>query len=220
MSDQHIRITPSILSADRENLAAEISKIAAVSDLIHLDIMDNKFVPNTTWNFQEAEAIIKASSVGIDAHLMVANVDQIAIDYAVAGAQSVTVHSEATQNISKTLQGIRSHGARAGLAVKPETDIEQYLEFADLIDMFLIMTVEPGFGGQKFMSEMMEKVRRTRKAIGSRPIWLQVDGGVSLETIAIAREAGADTFVAGSAVFNSPEPAQMVEMLRHRASAL
>jgi ribulose-phosphate 3-epimerase len=220
MSDQHIRITPSILSADRENLADEISKIAAVSDLIHLDIMDNKFVPNTTWNFQEAEAIIKASSVGIDAHLMVANVDQIAIDYAVAGAQSVTVHSEATQNISKTLKGIRSHGARAGLAVKPETDIEQYLEFADLVDVFLIMTVEPGFGGQKFMSEMMEKVRRTRKAIGSRPIWLQVDGGVSLETIAIAREAGADTFVAGSAVFNSPEPAQMVEMLRHRASAL
>jgi len=220
MSDQHIRITPSILSADRENLAAEISKIATVSDLIHLDIMDNKFVPNTTWNFQEAEAIIKSSSVGIDAHLMVANVDQIAIDYAVAGAQSVTVHSEATQNISKTLQGIRSHGARAGLAVKPETDIEQYLGFADLVDMFLIMTVEPGFGGQKFMSEMMEKVRRTRKAIGSRPIWLQVDGGVSLDTIAVAREAGADTFVAGSAVFNSPEPAQMVEMLRHRASAL
>jgi ribulose-phosphate 3-epimerase len=220
MSDQHIRITPSILSADRENLDAEISKIAAVSDLIHLDIMDNEFVPNVTWNFQEAEEIIKASSVGIDAHLMVAKVDQIAIDYAVAGAQSVTVHSEATQNISKTLQGIRSHGARAGLAVKPGTDIEQYLEFADLVDMFLIMTVEPGFGGQKFMSEMMEKVRLTRKAIGSRPIWLQVDGGISLETIAIAREAGADTFVAGSAVFNSPEPAQMVEMLRHRAAAL
>jgi ribulose-phosphate 3-epimerase len=220
MSDQHIRITPSILSADRENLAAEISKIAAVSDLIHLDIMDNEFVPNVTWNFQEAEEIIKASSVGIDAHLMVANVDQIAIDYAVAGAHSVTVHSEATQNISKTLQGIRSHGARAGLAVKPGTDIEQYLEYADLVDMFLIMTVEPGFGGQKFISEMMEKVRLTRKAIGSRPIWLQVDGGISLETIAIAREAGADTFVAGSAVFNSPEPAQMVEMLRHRAAAL
>jgi ribulose-phosphate 3-epimerase len=220
MSDQHIRITPSILSADRENLGAEISKIATVSDLIHLDIMDNEFVPNVTWNFQEAEEIIKSSSVGIDAHLMVANVDQIAIDYAVAGAQSVTVHSEATQNISKTLQGIRSHGARAGLAVKPGTDIEQYLEFADLVDMFLIMTVEPGFGGQKFMSEMMEKVRLTRKAIGSRPIWLQVDGGISLETIAIAREAGADTFVAGSAVFNSPEPAQMVEMLRHRAAAL
>ena len=220
MSDQHIRITPSILSADRENLGVEISKIATVSDLIHLDIMDNEFVPNVTWNFQEAEEIIKSSSVGIDAHLMVAKVDQIAIDYAVAGAQSVTVHSEATQNISKTLQGIRSHGARAGLAVKPGTDIEDYLEYADLVDMFLIMTVEPGFGGQKFMSEMMEKVRLTRKAIGSRPIWLQVDGGISLETIAIAREAGADTFVAGSAVFNSPEPAQMVEMLRHRAAAL
>ena len=220
MSDQHIRITPSILSADRENLLAEIAKIAGVSDLIHLDIMDNKFVPNVTWNFQEAEAIIKASEKGIDAHLMVDNVDLIAIDYAVAGAQSVTIHSEATVNISKTLQEIRSHGARSGLAVKPGTSIEDYLEFADLVDMFLIMTVEPGFGGQKFMAEMMEKVRITRKAIGNRPIWLQVDGGISLETIAIAREAGADTFVAGSAVFNSPEPAQMVEMLRHRASAL
>jgi ribulose-phosphate 3-epimerase len=220
MSDQHIRITPSILSADRENLAAEITKIAAVSDLIHLDIMDNEFVPNITWNFQEAEEIIKASAKGIDAHLMVTNVDQIAIDYAVAGAQSVTVHAEATKNISQTLQGIRSHGARAGLAVKPGTDIAEYLDFSDLVDMFLIMTVEPGFGGQKFMPEMMEKVRLTRKAIGNRPIWLQVDGGISLETIAIAREAGADTFVAGSAVFNSPEPAQMVKMLRHRAAAL
>jgi ribulose-phosphate 3-epimerase len=220
MSDQHIRITPSILSADRENLAAEITKIAAVSDLIHLDIMDNEFVPNITWNFQEAEEIIKVSAKGIDAHLMIANVDQIAIDYAVAGAQSVTVHAEATKNISQTLQGIRSHGARAGLAVKPGTDIAEYLDFSDQVDMFLIMTVEPGFGGQKFMPEMMEKVRLTRKAIGNRPIWLQVDGGISLETIAIAREAGADTFVAGSAVFNSPEPAQMVEMLRHRAAAL
>jgi len=220
MSDQHIRITPSILSADRENLAAEITKIAAVSDLIHLDIMDNEFVPNITWNFQEAEEIIKVSAKGIDAHLMIANVDQIAIDYAVAGAQSVTVHAEATKNISQTLQGIRSHGARAGLAVKPGTDIAEYLDFSDQVDMFLIMTVEPGFGGQKFMPEMMEKVRLTRKAVGNRPIWLQVDGGISLETIAIAREAGADTFVAGSAVFNSPEPAQMVEMLRHRAAAL
>jgi ribulose-phosphate 3-epimerase len=220
MSDQHIRITPSILSADRENLAAEITKIAAVSDLIHLDIMDNEFVPNITWNFQEAEEIIKVSAKGIDAHLMVANVDQIAIDYAVAGAQSVTVHAEATKSISQTLLGIRSHGARAGLAVKPGTDIAEYLDFSDLVDMFLIMTVEPGFGGQKFMPEMMEKVRLTRKAIGNRPIWLQVDGGISLETIAIAREAGADTFVAGSAVFNSPEPAKMVEMLRHRAAAL
>jgi len=220
MSNSHIRITPSVLSADRNNLTSEIAKIAQVSDLIHLDIMDSKFVPNMTWNFEEAAQIISDSPIGIDAHLMVQNVDQIAIDYALVGAQSVTVHVEAVSDLKQTLKGIRSHGAQSSLAVKPGTAIDEYLEFSDLVDMFLIMTVEPGFGGQKFMEEMMEKVRVTRKAIGDRPIWLQVDGGISLETIEIAREAGADTFVAGSAVFNSPEPAAMVEMLRHRASSL
>jgi ribulose-phosphate 3-epimerase len=220
MNDQHIRITPSILSADRANIVSEIIKIAEVSDLIHLDIMDNRFVPNQTWNFAEAQAIISSSPTPIDAHLMVEDVDTLAIEYAIAGSGSVTIHAEAALDINKTLRGIRSHGARAGLAVKPATPIEKYLEFSDLVDMFLIMTVEPGFGGQKFMAEMMEKVRMTRKSIGDRPIWLQVDGGISIDTIAIAREAGADTFVAGSAVFNSPEPAVMVEMLRHRASAV
>jgi len=219
MSDQHIRITPSILSADRENIVSEIAKIAEVSDLIHLDIMDNRFVPNQTWNLAEAQAIITESPTLIDAHLMVEDVDTLAIEYAIAGSGSVTIHAEAAVDISKTLRGVRSHGARAGLAVKPGTPIEGYLEFSDLVDMFLIMTVEPGFGGQKFIAEMMEKVRLTRKSIGDRPIWLQVDGGISMDTIAMAREAGADTFVAGSAVFNSPEPAVMVEMLRHRASA-
>jgi ribulose-phosphate 3-epimerase len=220
MSDQHIRITPSILSADRENIVNEIAKIAAVSDLIHLDIMDNRFVPNQTWNLAQAQEIISASPTPIDAHLMVEDVDTLAIEYAIAGSGSVTLHAEAAIDITKTLRGIRSHGARAGLAVKPGTPIDEYLELSDLVDMFLIMTVEPGFGGQKFMAEMMDKVRLTRKAIGDRPIWLQVDGGISIDTIALAREAGADTFVAGSAVFNSPEPAAMVEMLRHRASAL
>jgi ribulose-phosphate 3-epimerase len=220
MSDQHIRITPSILSADRENIVNEIAKIAEVSDLIHLDIMDNRFVPNQTWNLVEAQAIISASPTLIDAHLMVEDVDTLAIEYAIAGSGSVTIHAGPALDINKTLRAIRSHGARAGLAVKPGTPIENYLEFSDLVDMFLIMTVEPGFGGQKFMSEMMEKVRLTRKSIGDRPIWLQVDGGISIDTIAIAREAGADTFVAGSAVFNSPEPSVMVEMLRHRASAV
>jgi ribulose-phosphate 3-epimerase len=220
MSHQHIRITPSILSADRENIVSEIAKIAQVSDLIHLDIMDNRFVPNETWNLAEAQAIISSSPTPIDAHLMVEDVDTLAIEYAIAGSGSVTLHAEAAIDITKTLRGIRSHGSRAGLAVKPATPIDEYLEISDLVDMFLIMTVEPGFGGQKFMAEMMDKVRLTRRAIGNRPIWLQVDGGISVDTIAIAREAGADTFVAGSAVFNSPEPAEMVEILRHRASAL
>jgi ribulose-phosphate 3-epimerase len=173
-----------------------------------------------TWNLAQAQEIIAASPTPIDAHLMVTDVDTLAIEYAIAGSASVTIHAEAALDIQKTLREIRSHGARAGLAVKPGTPIEGYLEFSDLVDMFLIMTVEPGFGGQKFMEEMMGKVRATRKAIGDRAIWLQVDGGISIETIGIAREAGADTFVAGSAVFNSPEPAAMVEMLRHRASAV
>jgi ribulose-phosphate 3-epimerase len=182
--------------------------------------MDNRFVPNQTWNLAQAQEIISASPTPIDAHLMVEDVDTLAIEYAIAGSGSVTLHAEAAIDITKTLRGIRSHGARAGLAVKPATPIDEYLEISDLVDMFLIMTVEPGFGGQKFMAEMMDKVRLTRRAIGNRPIWLQVDGGISVDTIAIAREAGADTFVAGSAVFNSPEPAEMVEILRHRASAL
>ena len=216
MSD-HIRITPSILNADFSRLDEEIARIASVSDLIHLDVMDNIFVPNFTFDFDAASKIIKSSPTPIDAHLMVADVDEIAIQYAEVGAASVTIHAEATSDISSTLEGIRSHGARAALAVKPNTSIDSYSEFVDQVDMFLIMTVEPGFGGQKFMQSMMDKVRTTKKLIGSRPIWLQVDGGISLETIEIAVEAGADTFVAGSAVFKAEDPAKMVIALRERA---
>ena len=213
----HIRITPSILNADFLELDAEIAKISSVSDYIHLDVMDNVFVPNFTFDFDAASKIIQSSPVPIDSHLMVADVDQIAIDYAQAGSASVTIHAEATRDIAATLKGIKSHGARAALALKPGTEIEEYEDFVDNVDMFLIMTVEPGFGGQKFMDSMMDKVRRTRRIIGSRPIWLQVDGGISLETIEIAVQAGADTFVAGSAVFKAEDPAQMVIALRERA---
>jgi len=213
----HIRITPSILNADFSQLDAEIAKIASVSDYIHLDVMDNVFVPNFTFDFDAASKIIRSSPIPIDSHLMVADVDQIAIDYAQAGSASVTIHAEATRDIAATLKGIKSHGARAALALKPGTEIEEYEDFVDNVDMFLIMTVEPGFGGQKFMDSMMDKVRRTRRIIGSRPIWLQVDGGISLETIEIAVQAGADTFVAGSAVFKAEDPAQMVIALRERA---
>lgn len=213
----HIRITPSILNADFSQLDSEIAKIASVSDFIHLDVMDDVFVPNFTFDFDAATKIIKSSPIPIDSHLMVADVDQIAIDYAQAGSASVTIHAEATHDIRATLKGIRSHGARSALALKPGTEIDGYESYVDEVDMFLIMTVEPGFGGQKFMDSMMDKVRRTRKLIGSRPIWLQVDGGISLETIEIAVEAGADTFVAGSAVFKAEDPAQMVIALRERA---
>ena len=216
---REIRITPSILNADFEHLEQEIAKIADVSDLIHLDVMDNIFVPNFTFDFGSASTIIKGCPIGVDAHLMVANVDKIGPQYAQAGCASVTIHAEASENIAQTLRAIRNEGARSGLAIKPNTAIDEYEQFSELVDMFLIMTVEPGFGGQKFMSNMMDKVRATRKIIGHRPIWLQVDGGISLETIEMAVEAGADTFVAGSAVFKSDDPAQMVTALRALAQS-
>ena len=217
---QDIRISPSVLNADRENLQHEISRIASVSDLIHLDIMDDKFVPNFSWDFSAAEAIIKGCPIPVDAHLMIEDVDRLSLDYAAIGTASVTIHVEASTSPRATLKSIRSAGSRAGLALKPGTALTDYEDLLVVVDMFLIMTVEPGFGGQSFMGDMMEKVRQTRKLIGDRPIWLQVDGGISLDTIAIAREAGADTFVAGSAVFKSPDPAEMVNILRQRAASI
>jgi ribulose-phosphate 3-epimerase len=150
---------------------------------------------------------------------MIADVDQLAPAYAHAGSASVTIHAEASSSIASTLRAIRAEGARAGLALKPGSSIDDYADFIDDVDMFLIMTVEPGFGGQKFMAAMMDKVIRARAIIGDRPIWLQVDGGISLETIEIARDAGADTFVAGSAVFNAPDPAEMILQLRALAES-
>jgi len=214
-----IRITPSILNADFSRLDEEIPRISAVSDLLHLDVMDNLFVPNFTFDFDQAASIIGSSPIPVDSHLMIADVDRLAPAYAHAGSASVTIHAEASSSISQTLRAIKGEGARAGLALKPGSAISDYEGYADDVDMFLIMTVEPGFGGQKFMNAMMEKVKQTRNIIGDRPIWLQVDGGISLETIEIAREAGADTFVAGSAVFNSPDPAEMIMQLRALAEA-
>jgi ribulose-phosphate 3-epimerase len=217
---KEIRITPSILNADFSRLNEEIDSIAAVSDLLHLDVMDDVFVPNFTFDFQAASTIISESSLAVDAHLMVADVDLIAVQYAELGCASVTIHAEATKNISETLKNIRKAGSRSSLGIKPNTQIEDYAQYIDLVDMFLIMTVEPGFGGQKFMENMMDKVRKTRTIIGDRPIWLQVDGGISMQTIQMALEAGADTFVVGSAVFNAPDPAQMVVDLRKFATSI
>ena len=214
-----IRITPSILNADFAHLGAEIERISFTSDLVHLDVMDDIFVPNFTFDFAHASEIISVSKLPVDAHLMVADVDQIAPKYAEVGCASVTIHAEATTNIRSTLKAIRSNGARASLALKPKTSLEPYLEFLDDLDMLLIMTVEPGFGGQKFMTDQLPKIAQARKEIGVKAIWLQVDGGISLETIESAAAAGADTFVAGSAVFNSADPAQMVTILREKAQS-
>ncbi len=211
---REIRMTPSILNADFSNLESEIRVISEVSDFVHLDVMDNIFVPNFTFDFESAQKIIATSALPVDAHLMVADCDQMGPQYADIGCASVTIHAEASQDISGTLKTIRNAGVRAGLGIKPNTAVELYADIVDLVDMFLIMTVEPGFGGQSFMDAMLPKIRRTREIIGDRPIWLQVDGGISIETIERATQAGADTFVAGSAVFKAEDPAVMVSTLR------
>jgi len=216
---REIRMTPSILNADFDNLSGEIRRIAEVSDLVHLDVMDNIFVPNFTFDYESASKLIKNSVLPVDAHLMVANVDAIAPSYAQIGCASVTIHAEASDDIEMTLKSIKSSGARAGLALKPGSDFSTYERYLDYVDMFLVMTVEPGFGGQKFMTEMVPKISQIRNAIGTKSIWLQVDGGISESTIEIAAQAGADTFVAGSAVFNSSDPASMVKTLRSLAES-
>jgi len=215
-----IRICPSILNANFDDLPNEIARVAATADLIHLDVMDNIFVPNFTFDFDASNEIIASSKLPIDVHLMVEKADIAGPKYATTKAVSVTIHYEATENVAKTLTAIRDSGTRAGLAIKPGTSIEVIEPYLNLLDMILVMTVEPGFGGQSFMHEMMPKVELARnwlRSNGCPDTWLQVDGGISVETIAIASKAGADTFVAGSAVYKSNEPAQMVTKLRQLA---
>lgn len=211
-----MRITPSILNADFANLAAEISRIPD-ADAIHVDVMDNHFVPNLTIGLPVVECIRKATGEPLDIHLMIEDPDRWAPAYAEAGAESVTFHVEAAHAPIRLARELRARGARASMALKPATPIDPYANMLDELDMVLLMTVEPGFGGQRFLDMVLPKIRRTRELIGSRPLWLQVDGGVSVETIGRCAEAGADTFVAGSAVYNSPDPDAMVRELRQLA---
>ena len=216
-----IRICPSILNADRDNLSIEIARISTQSDLLHLDVMDNIFVPNFTFTFEQSEKIIAECPIPVDSHLMIADPDDRAHLYARAGSASVTFHYEASTNPLDTISRIKNEGARVGVALKPATPFHKIASLMEHLDMVLIMTVEPGFGGQSFMFDMMEKVKEARREIDTRffeKIWLQVDGGVSLETIALAAESGADTFVAGSAVFKSDDPGAMIVSLRSSAT--
>jgi ribulose-phosphate 3-epimerase len=212
-----ILITPSILNANFDDLESEIAKISQVSDLLHLDVMDNIFVPNFTFDFERAKEIIDFSKLSVDAHLMIADPDDMAPKYAQAGCASVTFHYEAAKDSRIIIKNIKSNGAKAGIAIKPGTKFSQIEEFIDGIDILLIMTVEPGFGGQSFMHDQMDKVAKARDRINQckepLPI-LQVDGGITLETIGEAASAGANCFVAGSAVYKSSNPADMVEQLR------
>ena len=216
-----VHINPSILNANFNDLENEIQKITSVSDALHLDVMDNQFVPNFTFDIARAFEIINFTKLPVDAHLMICDPDSIAPKYAEQGTNSVTFHFEAANHVASTISNIRSNGAKVGLAIKPATSFQEIEEFMADIDMLLIMTVEPGFGGQSFMHDQMAKVRTARAHIENmkkkKPL-LQIDGGVSLDTIAEAALAGANCFVAGSAVYKSADPAKMVDQLRQLAA--
>ncbi|MBW9216862.1 ribulose-phosphate 3-epimerase [Mumia sp. zg.B53] len=215
-----LRISPSILSADFANLESEVTRIAN-ADWLHVDVMDNHFVPNLTLGLPVVEAIGKVTETPIDVHLMIEDPDRWAPAYAEAGAGSVTFHVEAAAAPVRLARELRGRGARASMALKPATPVEPYEDLLPELDMVLLMTVEPGFGGQAFLDIMLPKIRRTRALLDKHggDIWLQVDGGVSATTIERCAEAGADTFVAGSAVFGADDPAAMVDQLREQAAA-
>ncbi len=214
-----IRISPSVLNADLSNLAAEVRRVAPTADWIHLDVMDNHFVPNLTFGLPVVESLLRGIDVPADCHLMIDDPGRWAPQYAEAGAGSVTFHVEAARSPRKVARDIRAAGARAGVAVKPGTSIDVVADLVPYVDMILVMTVEPGFGGQAFLVDMLAKVRAARRLADAADvdIWVQVDGGVGPDTIEQCAAAGADTFVAGSSVYRAPDPAAMVERLRELA---
>lgn len=215
-----VQISPSILSADFARLADEAARVPN-ADWLHVDVMDNHFVPNLTLGLPIVEALLKATATPIDCHLMIEDPDRWAPAYAEAGAGSVTIHAEAAKAPVRTLRQLRSLGARAGLALNPATAVEPYEDIFGEIDMLLLMTVEPGFGGQRFLDVVLPKVRRARALIERHggQIWLQVDGGVAPDTIERCAEAGADVFVAGSAVYGAADPSIAIDRLRALASS-
>lgn len=214
------RINPSILAADFVNMQADLARIAT-ADFAHVDVMDNHFVPNLTFGTQMVERIQATSPIPLDVHLMITEPERWAPDYAEIGAASVTFHLEAAADPVSLARRLRDIGSRAGVAVKPATPVEGLYQVLDEFDQILVMTVEPGFGGQGFMPETMPKLRalaEEAKRRGSQ-VWLQVDGGISDRTIAMAAEAGADTFVAGSAIYGADDVEAAVTRLRDLARA-
>jgi ribulose-phosphate 3-epimerase len=219
-STRNILIAPSILSADFARLGEEVRAIdRAGCDWVHVDVMDGHFVPNLTIGPGVVKAIRPHTQKPLDVHLMIAPADPFIAAFADAGSDSITVHAEAGPHLDRTLQLIRSLGKRAGVSLTPQTPESALAYVIDRLDLVLVMTVNPGFGGQAFIAGMVEKIRRVRAMIGSRPIQLEVDGGVTPDTAALCAKAGANVFVAGSAVFKDGQYAANIAAIRTAASS-
>jgi ribulose-phosphate 3-epimerase len=211
------RIAPSILSADFARLGEEVRDVvAAGADLVHFDVMDNHYVPNLTVGPLVCKAIRPHAGVPIDVHLMVKPVDRIVPDFAAAGANIISFHPEASEHVHRTIRLIKEHGCKAGLVFNPATPLDYLDHVLDELDLVLIMSVNPGFGGQKFIPEALNKLRTVRSRIDrtGRDIWLEIDGGVKVDNIAEIARAGADTFVAGSAIFDTADYAETMRAMR------